>query len=187
MALPYADALPDLAGVAGACCAKQIWLIISFWSQICAKTRAQVTGDCNFKSKIVSVDNLCQKNRVQVNRELQILSLIGGSQSVYAYFWVKMSLFPVLVNLGQRKCAGYLWMAILGWKSCFLTRICVKTMAQVTRDCDFQHKLVSAKVRRLRVIGDFRARLTADTVRKLSFLPKSALKRDQLPRTYTLR
>ena len=28
-------------------------------------------------------------------------------------------------------------------------------MAQVTRDCDFQHKLVSAKVRRLLVIGDF--------------------------------
>ena len=49
---------------------------------------------------------------------------------------------------------------------------------------DFRRKLVSAKVCRLLVFCVFRARLIAYTARKLSFLPKPALKLKHLPGTY---
>ena len=92
-----------------------------------------------------------------------------------------------IANWCPQKCVGYSRFAILGWKWRFRSSNCAKIRVQVTRDWSFSSKIGSAKVRRLLVIGNFRARLTAYTHRKRVIFEKVHFCALHLLWTYTLR
>ena len=77
MASPYADALPDLAGVAGARCVKQIALIVH---QFVSKTGLVSTRVCRLLVNRVFGRYFVPKP-AQITRELQFSAQIGVSKS----------------------------------------------------------------------------------------------------------